>query len=180
MGKVRILVGDITSDDILKDHDAIVNPTNPRMICGSGVSGAVFHKAGVDKLENYTQTKYNISYFTNDNLMQIGEVRITPGFNLGLDIIFAQGPKAYEYEYSDAKILLLYTYYNIIESAYKNGYKKILCPSLGTGEYCFKHQDIAKDVVETITKIISDKDIDVDLVLYTDEFKSYYESYIRD
>ena len=112
--------------------------------------------------------------------MQIGEVRITPGFNLGLDIIFAQGPKAYEYEYSDAKILLLYTYYNIIESAYKNGYKKILCPSLGTGEYCFKHQDIAKDVVETITKIISDKDIDVDLVHYTDEFKSYYESYIRD
>ena len=29
LGKLQILVGDITNDDILKDHDAIVNATNP-------------------------------------------------------------------------------------------------------------------------------------------------------
>lgn len=81
MGKINILVGDITSDELLKGHDAIVNPTNPRMVCGAGVSGAIFHKVGVDELENYTQSTYNISYFTEDNLMNVGDVRITPGFN---------------------------------------------------------------------------------------------------
>jgi hypothetical protein len=34
MGKLQILVGDITSDEILEGHDCIVNPTNPRMFVG--------------------------------------------------------------------------------------------------------------------------------------------------
>ena len=182
MGKLTILKGDITSDDILKGHDIIINPTNPRMVCGAGVSGAIFHKAGVDKLEKYTQTKYNISYFTEDNPMKVGETRITPGFDLGIDIMFVQGPKSYEYEFTEAKRLLMQTYNNIIETAYVNGYKKILCPSIGTGEYCFEHQDIAKDVVEVITEQIKNKniDIDIDLVLYTEEAKSYYDPYIKE
>jgi len=110
MGKLRILIGDITSDEMLSNHDAIVNP---RMVCGSGVSGAIFHKANVKKLEDYTQSKYNISYYTNDNLMKVGEVRITPGFDLGLDIIFVQGPKKYEYD--NSLELLLSTYINLLK-----------------------------------------------------------------
>ena len=41
LGKLQILVGDITNDDILKDHDAIVNATNPAMMHGGGVCGAI-------------------------------------------------------------------------------------------------------------------------------------------
>ena len=58
--KFRILIGDITSDDILFGHDLIINPTNPAMVCGGGVSGAIFHKAGVNELESYTQEKFDI------------------------------------------------------------------------------------------------------------------------
>ena len=36
MGKMNILIGDITSDEILKNHDCIVNPTNPAMRMGMG------------------------------------------------------------------------------------------------------------------------------------------------
>lgn len=177
MGKLNILVGDITSDELLYGHDCIVNPTNPRMVCGAGVSQAIFHKAGVEQLENYTQNKYNISYFTEDNLMVVGEVRITPGFNLGLDILFVQGPKEYDYtDYATAKSLLLKTYKNLIEVAYSKGYKNILCPSLGTGSYCFEHRDVAKDVISKIKECIKDIDVNIDLVLYNEKDKIYYES----
>jgi len=65
MGKYRILIGDITSDSILKGHDLIITSNNPQMVAGAGVSGTIFKKAGVDKLENYTQEKYDINYFTD-------------------------------------------------------------------------------------------------------------------
>ena len=176
MENLNIIVGDITSDELLKSHDCIVNPTNPRMVCGAGVSQAIFHKAGVEQLENYTQSKYNISYFTDENLMKIGEVRITPGFNLGIDILFVQGPKEYDYDnYEMAKLLLLNTYRNLISIAYSNGYKKILCPSLGTGSYCFKHKDIGEDVISVIKDSIKDKEISFTLVLYNENDKKYYK-----
>lgn len=34
MGRYKILVGDITSDEILKGHDLIINPMNPQMVAG--------------------------------------------------------------------------------------------------------------------------------------------------
>ncbi len=177
MGCFKIIVGDITDDRILENHDLIINPTNPRMVCGAGVSGAIFHKAGVERLENYTQTKYNISYFTNDNLMKVGEIRITPGFDLGMDIMFAQGPRVYDYDnYSKAKDMLLNTYKNIINAAYYKGYKNILLPSMGTGSYGFEHEDTAKDVIQLINDNIKNIDINIDYVLYNEEDLLYYEN----
>lgn len=175
MGKLNIIVGDIVADELLKEHDLIINPTNPRMVCGAGVSQAIFHKAGVDELENYTQQKFNISYFTEDNLMKVGETRITPGFNLGLDIMFVQGPKAYDYEYNMAKNLLLETYKNMVNEAVLKGYKNILCPSLGTGSYCFEHKDIGRDIVKLLDNFVKDKEINIDFVLYDERDKDFYK-----
>lgn len=175
MGKLNIIVGDIVADELLKEHDLIINPTNPRMVCGAGVSQAIFHKAGVDELENYTQQKFNISYFTEENLMKVGETRITPGFNLGLDIMFVQGPKAYDYEYNMAKNLLLETYKNMVNEAVLKGYKNILCPSLGTGSYCFEHKDIGRDIVKLLDDFVKDKDLNIDFVLYDERDKLFYK-----
>ncbi len=175
MGKLNIIVGNIVSDELLKGHDLIVNPTNPKMVCGAGVSQAIFHKAGVNELENYTQKKYNISYFTEENLMKVGEIRVTPGFNLGLDIMFVQGPKAYEYDYNVARNLLLDTYKNMVDEAYSKGYKNVICPSLGTGSYSFQHEDIGRDVVTCLHNLIKDKDINIDLVLYNEQDKKFYK-----
>ena len=38
MGRLKIVVGNITSDEILAGHDLIINPTNPQMVAGAGVS----------------------------------------------------------------------------------------------------------------------------------------------
>ena len=179
MGKLSIIVGDITSDEILKDHDLIVNPTNPAMLCGSGVCGAIFKKAGVDELENYTQTHFNINRFSSDNyheenMMKVGEVRITPGFNLGMDIMFVQGPRYFDYR--DPIHKLTETYQNLLNEIKKNNYTNILIPSLGTGVYGFKHEEVGPIVKELLTNFVKDNDINIDLVLYKDDDKKYYLS----
>lgn len=166
MGKLKILIGDITSDEILKGHDAIVNATNPAMMHGGGVCGAIFDKAGTKELEAYIKENFK-------TLMRVGEVRITPGFNLGMDIIFAQGPKYYEYD-NPLKVLQT-TYLNLLNEINRNNYKNILLPSLGTGIYGFNHEEVGKMVVSTITEFIKDKEINIDLVLYLEKDKKYYE-----
>lgn len=171
MGRYRILIGDITSDSILKGHDLIINPTNPQMI-----AGAIFKKAGVDKLEHYTQEEYDINYFTEHykeyNIMKTGDVRITPGFDLNMDIMFVQGPK--QWEYSNSLELLINTYQKMLDEIYKKGYKNILLPSLGTGDYGFEHSVVGKKVTSLINEYVQDKDLNIDLVLYDERNKLYY------
>lgn len=176
MGRYRILVGDIVSDEILKNHDLIINPTNPPMVAGGGVSGEIFKKAGVDTLENYTQKYYDINYFTDNynpkNIMKIGEIRITPGFGLNMDIMFVQGPK--QWEHCNSLELLIDTYKKMLNEAYIKGYNNILLPSIGTGEYGFEHSQIGRDVSSTINEFIQDKELNIDLVLYNETDRIYY------
>ena len=166
LGKLQILVGDITSDEILKGHDAIVNATNPGMKHDGGVCGAIFDKAGSTQLSNYIKNNFS----TN---MVVGEMRITPGFNLEMDIIFAQGPKYYECDNPIDEIKK--TYLNLLDTIKSNNYKNVLLPSLGTGIYGYKHSDVGKMVVDTLSEYIKDTDINIDLVLYFEKDKKYYE-----
>ncbi len=173
VGKLNILVGDIVSDEILAGHDVIVNPTNPMMLYGSGVCGAIFLKAGVERVEQYIQEKYKVSYENVDSQMKIGEVRVTPGYDLGMDILFVQGPNFFEHD--NPYELLFETYENMLKEIARRGYKKVLCPSLGTGIYGYRHEDVGEKVVEVIKSFVEEKDIDIDLVLYKEEDKKYYE-----
>lgn len=176
MGRLRIIIGDITSNEILINHDLIINPTNPQMVCGAGVSGAIFKKAGVDILEKYTQEHYDINYFSDNykinNIMNIGDIRITPGFNLNMDIMFVQGPK--QWEHDNPIELLKITYNNMLNQIFENNYKNILIPSLGTGDYGFKHSEVGKIVKELLSDYLTNKEINIDLVLYNESDKQYY------
>lgn len=177
MGNLIILHGNIVGDGILKLGDAIVLPTNPMMRCGAGVSGAIFKKAGVDQLEHYTEKAFGISYYdlTRKNEMKPTEVRVTPGFALPCDIIFAQGPKAYEYEdFNEARILLLRTYQNVLHTAIVRGYKSILLPALGTGSYGFSHEDTAENVMNLLKTVLQDTNLTVYFVVYEEESKNIY------
>lgn len=59
------------------------------------------------------------------------------------------------------------------EWTYPN-YKNVLIPSIGTGTYGFKHQDIGKIVKDLLNNFLIDKDINIDLVLYSVIDKRYY------
>ncbi len=180
MGKIILVTGNIVDDEILKLGDAIVLPTNPMMRCGVGVSGAIFHKAGVDDLESYTQRRFEISYFdtTRKNEMRATETRVTPGVALPCDIIFAQGPKAYEYAcFQEALDLLLKTYRNVVHTALDYGYTAILLPALGTGSYGFTHENTAEAVIRLLRSMADKWDMTIYFVVLGEETRDYYLPY---
>ena len=85
MGKLYLLTGDYILNS--KNKDAIVNAANKYMTYGSGICGVIYSNAG-NQLEEYCHNIYKTDMVNN-------EVRITPGFNLGMDIIHVLAPKYY-------------------------------------------------------------------------------------
>ena len=107
--------------------------------------------------------------------MKVNEIRFTPGFNLGIDILHIYCPKYYEYKDNNVAIDdLLFSYYKIVIEAKKNMYKSIISVSLGTGAHGYKHNDIAKKVVDLLNYLVLKYDIDFTLVLPNEETKEMY------
>lgn len=166
MGKLNIVSGNIL--EYLKGKDLIVNSANQYMIYGSGVCGAIYKKANKELLEDYCKQHYKEN-------MKVNEVRITPGFDLDIDIdiLHIYCPKYYE---SKTPLLdLLDSYTNIFLLAKKKNYKSIVSVSLGTGVHGYKHNDIAKDIVIKINELVKEYNIDFTLVLPNEEIKQIYE-----
>ena len=163
MGSLNILSGNILEH--LKDKDLIVNSANQYMIYGSGVCGAIYKNANKELLEDYCKQHYR-------EYMKVNEVRITPGFDLGIDILHIYCPKYYE---SKSPLQdLLESYNKIFISAKEKGYKSIASVSLGTGVHGYKHNDIAKDIVIRLNELVKEYDIDFTLVLPSEEIKKIY------
>ncbi|MFV0275200.1 MAG: hypothetical protein ACK5HL_03050 [Bacilli bacterium] len=100
MGKLFIVSGNIL--DNLKSKDLIVNSTNQYMICGS-----IYYKsADKELLKGYWKNNFK-------EQIKVNEVRITPGFNLSLDILHIYFPKAYE-NVNDIDELIYYYIYMFI------------------------------------------------------------------
>lgn len=167
MGKLSIVIGNILEH--LNDKDLIVNSVNQYMIYGSGVCGTIYKKVNKELLEDYCKTHYK-------EYMKVNEVRITPGFNLGIDILHIYCPKYYE---SKTPLLdLLDSYNNIFFSAKEKCYKSIISVSLGTGVHGYKHNDIAKEVIVKLNELVKKYDIDFTLVLPSKEIKEIYSNYL--
>lgn len=182
-GKLNIITGNIVDDNILKLGDVIVNPTNPMMRMGWGVSMAIYQKAGADELERYTEQRFGISYAdeTRKNEMKPTEIRVTPGFKLPCDIIFAQSPNLTFYSDENiglAHLLLYKTYQNLLKFAKNHGYKNILLPSLGTGHYGFSHSNVAQNVVRILEEYADAYDINIFFVLFDEETANIYKQYM--
>lgn len=135
MGKLFLLTGDyiLNSDG----KDAIVNAANKYMANGSGICGAIYRNAGY-QLEEYCHNTFKTD-------MMNGEVRITPGFNLNMDIIHVLAPKYFE---EDKPIdELIKAYKNMLDEIVKHNYKNVLLCSLGTGIHGYKHEEVAKQLI---------------------------------
>lgn len=166
MAKLNIVCGNIL--DYLDNRDLIVNSSNENMLCGSGVCNLIYKKANKKLLEEYCKKQYK------DN-MKVNEIRFTTGFNLGIDILHIYCPKYYEYKDNNVAIDdLLFSYYKIVIEAKKNMYKSIISVSLGTGAHGYKHNDIAKKVVDLLNYLVLKYDIDFTLVLPNEETKEMY------
>ena len=104
--------------------------------------------------------------------MKVNEIRFTPGFNIGIDILHIYCPKYYQSE--DPINELLESYNNIFISAKEKDYKNIVSVSVGTGIHGYKHNDIAQQVVEKLNYLVNKYNIDFTLVLPNEEIKEIY------
>ena len=163
MGRLNIVSGNIF--DYLDNKDLIVNSANQYMIYGSGVCGAIYKKANKELLEDYCKEHYK------DN-MKVNEVRFSPGFDLGIDILHIFCPKYYESK--DQINELLESYDNIFIKAKEKKYKNIISVSIGTGVHGYKHNNIAKYINERLNYLVNKYDIDFTLVLPNEEIKEFY------
>ena len=166
MGKLNIVCGNIF--DYLDNKDLIVNSANQYMRYGSGVCGAIYKMADKYLLEQYCREHFKVN-------MKVNEIRFTPGFNIGIDILHIYCPKYYEYK--DHRLAiddLLESYYQIVTKAKTNMYKSIVSVSLGTGVHGYKHSDVVKRIIELLKYLVLKYNIDFTLVLPNEERKELY------
>ncbi len=163
MSKLSVVSGNILG--YLEGKDLIVNSANKYMSYGSGVCGAIYKMADKDLLEDYCKNNFK-------EYMKVNEIRFSPGFNLGLDILHIYCPKYFESK--EPLKELLESYNNIFVGAKKKGYKSIVSVSLGCGVNGYKHNDIAFSVVNKLKELVNKYNIDFMLVLPSEEIKEIY------
>ena len=103
--------------------------------------------------------------------MKNGEVRITSGFKLPMDIIHVLAPKFYEE--SDPINALMDCYDNLLQEIKIKGYKKVLLCSLGTGIHGYKHEDVAIPLVNLLSGFCKLNDVEFILIICIHYIKIY-------
>ena len=120
----RIIRNDITK----VTADAIVNTANPEIAFGAGVDAAIYEAAGT---ANLLRARKKIGR------LQIGEVGITPAFDLDANyIIHASCPPWIDGLHKET-VLLRQCYDKALKLAYRHHCKTIAFPLLSTGTYGF-------------------------------------------
>ena len=165
MGKLYLLTGDYIINS--KNKDAIVNAANKYMIYGSGICGVIYRNAG-KKLEEYCHNTFKTDMVNN-------EVRITPGFDLNMDIIHVLAPKAYEEKNPVDE--LLKGYKNLLEEIKNNKYKNVLLCSLGTGIHGYKHEDVAKPLMILLNDFCKNNNINI---FFNNKYPIYKDIYLKE
>lgn len=133
---IQLIIGDITEQP---DCEAIVNATNPMLMRGAGVAGAIHKKAG-SALEEFCEPYAPI---------KTSEVFVSPAFKLhNKYVLHALGPK-YHHD-SKPEELLKQTYANILNACTSNKIRTIAIPAISTGSYGFPLEQAILIAVETL------------------------------
>jgi len=133
-GRVRVLVGDITKQDV----DAIVNAANSTLMGGAGVDGAI-HRAGgpaiLEACREIRRTRYPG--------LPTGEAVITTAGNLpALYVIHTVGP-IYRRNKGQEPELLANCYRNSLILAVEHNLASIAFPAISTGAFGYPPAEAA-------------------------------------
>lgn len=145
--------------------DIIVNAANRELQAGGGVCGAIFYKAGYEKLQAECNKLAPID---------TGAVAVTKGYGTGADyIIHAVGPIFWENRL-DWKMKLKQVYWNSLTAADRLNCKQIAFPCISTGIYGCPLKESAEIVVGIIKEFASKNLEKVILCCYTQEEYTVY------
>ena len=142
MGKLEIITGDITEQDV----DAIVNAANCSLLSGGGVDGAIHRAAGPELLAE-CRTLHGC---------ETGKAKITKGYRLKARyVIHTPGPVWHGGGHGE-EALLASCYRSCMALAAENGCKTVDFPSISTGVYHFPLEKASKIAVDTITACLEE------------------------
>ena len=135
-GRVLVLVGDITKQDV----GAIVNAANSTLLGGGGVDGAIHSAGGPQILEECKQIRKT----TYPNGLPTGEAVITTGGNLpAKHVIHTVGP-IYGRDPERQSGLLAACYQNSLLLAQQHAASSIAFPSISTGLFGYPKIEAAQ------------------------------------
>jgi O-acetyl-ADP-ribose deacetylase (regulator of RNase III)/transcriptional regulator with XRE-family HTH domain len=150
----------IIRNDITKvKADAIVNTANPSVAVGDGVDRAIYEAAGWDNLLAERQ---------KIGELLVGEVAITPAFNLPAKYIIHSSGPWWEGGFHNEDALLRQCYDRSLELAYKHKCKSIAFPLMATGTYAFPKELGLQIAVDSFKDFLEEHEMDITLVVFTD------------
>lgn len=147
--------GDITRLEV----DAVVNAANRDLAGGGGVDGAIHLAAGAKDLQEACRLVAPC---------EVGEAKVTPGFNLpAKHIIHTVGP-IWQGGTSDEERLLATCYLSSIAAAEEIGARSVAFPLISTGVYGYPLEDAVTIAVATLQSMETSVENAV-LVAFDDE-----------
>ena len=166
----------LKNQDITKIQcDCIVNAANSRLEMGSGVCGAIFRKAGIEKLSKACCILAPV---------KTGEACITPGFDSNAKhIIHAVGPIYLDGKHQEEEKLQS-CYEKSLSLAKENSIQTIAFPLISSGIYGYPFMESYRIAKETILEFLKENDdcMTVYLCVYHDTLidqKVDYASLVR-
>src|SRR3989454_10169724 len=146
-GRVRVVVGDITTQDV----GAIVNAANSSLLGGGGVDGAIHRAGGPEILEECREIRR--TRFPEG--LPTGEAVVTTGGKLrALYVIHTVGPIYGEHRGKEAE-LLANCYHNSLTLAVEKNLTSVAFPAISTGVYGYPREEAAEVATRTIEKFVS-------------------------
>src|SRR5712691_12516509 len=146
-GRVRVMVGDITKQDV----EAIVNAANSSLLGGGGVDGAIHRAGGPEILAECREIRR--TRFPEG--LPTGEAVITTGGKLAaLYVIHTVGPIYGEHQGKEAE-LLANCYHNSLTLAVEKNLTSIAFPAISTGVYGYPPAEAAAVSAKTIENFLA-------------------------
>lgn len=137
MGRMRVMVGDITRLDV----EAVVNAANSSLLGGGGVDGAIHRAAGPELLEECRAL----------GGCAPGDAKPTGGHRLPAKwIVHTVGPVWRGGGQGEDRILAA-CYRRCLEVAAELGARSVAFPAISTGIYCFPKDRAARIAVATVS-----------------------------
>ena len=148
----------------IEDYDLIIIPTNRFMSPGNKFTSVIYPLMGYSLLKDYCQAN------SLGNMSPM-DIRITPGFNLNLEVVHVCMP-------SPSLEELLKTYIRIYELILKESYKKVAFFSFA-GLSSYQDEDIYQDIMKLTNKFNKTYDGEITFIFGNQEIADMYERFYK-
>lgn len=158
MGKLNVIATKLYKLPLqaaISDSDLIVIPSNSTMSAYCYEIDYIYKLMNKKKLDKFCHNIYD------NKRLKIGEIRVTPGFNIKQDIMFVRIPMN---ESDNSKEELLQIIKNMINIIEDNEYHEVFMLDLNLSIYGYDSERVQDEINELIRNNIQNMDIKISLV----------------